>query len=732
MLTSPEMSLLHDGFRQYLSDAAVSKQLVMIVIDEAHCISQWGGDFRKEYSQLDRLKPFFPTHIPFLAVSATLNPAALRDVQNSLGFELDDAFFLNRGNDRPNITMSVQHVRSPTDYEALLPLITTSEESPTRPDQLQKTIVFVNSVKSAQHCKRWIKQHLPENLRGYVDTLHAQRTVGTRRRVMKDYRENRVRILIATEAAGMGADIPDIKLIIQLGVPSSLAVWIQRAGRAARSPTLHGRAILLVEPSVFQVVKKADGIGTQDEYKKNVEPAMRKWIETTGCRRDVVDEYFANPPGIRQMPTGDCCDNDAGISTLPPRFPTPASRAATPDSTASSPPGSAPGSPNCNGKRPMLQPAPFPMSFNEPSINPKKPSRRQKEHLANVKAALITFRFDMKEQFFSTTSYTSYALLPERLLTSFASHRTVETLKDLEEVANTRWVFGKLKLDDGITLFDKALDVVREQDRVHEEKKAAAKQAKADKTAARRAAKKQARAEEKRVEDEAKRDENERKRVEQEERDRIKALEEEMHRREQLRMGFSSFSSSPCESTASPMMFESQLQLQLVGYATPTPRSRSSRLAKENIPPQVPPSPPVSSPGPSKPRPRPRLRKKGDGLPPPPPLGMRLRSRLGPAQASDASSIASEPTSMGAHALPLASAPIDPPDALPLASASVDVPSVDAPSVSQSSLVDLSNALPSFQLDKTSPVSTLRTPSVAKSGAWSASDPGIFRPGRSL
>ncbi|TEB27983.1 P-loop containing nucleoside triphosphate hydrolase protein, partial [Coprinellus micaceus] len=303
ILTSPEMCLLHDKFRAFLSDAALSNELAMVVIDEAHCILQWGGDFRKEYGQLSCLHAFFPTHIPFLTVSATLTPKALQDVQNNLGFEIDTAFSLNRGNDHPNITMLVQNIRSPTNYQAILPHVLATDGVPTLPSQLHKTIIFVNSVKSAQHCARWIRRQLPRRLQGCIDVLRAQRTVALRRRVMKDYREGRVRVLIATEAAGMafllthlqGCDIPDIELIIQLGVSPSLTVWIQRAGRAARSLTLHGRAILMVKPPVFQVVKKTDGIRT--EYKKTVEPALRRWIETTGCRRDVVDEYFGNPPG---------------------------------------------------------------------------------------------------------------------------------------------------------------------------------------------------------------------------------------------------------------------------------------------------------------------------------------------------------------------------------------------------------------------------------------------------
>lgn len=295
----------------------------MVVIDEAHCISQWGGDFRKDYGQLERLRAFFPSHVPFLATSATLTPPALRDVQNHLGIELDKAFFLNRGNDRPNVCMSVQHVKSPTDYDAILPLLSSTSEAPTAVEHLRKTIVFVNSVIGSQALARHIKEQLPEALRGCVDVLHAQRTPRAKRRVMKNFRDGKTLILIATEAAGMvshahshveqelmtdgpaqGADIPDVEQVIQLGVPSSLAVWIQRAGQAGRDKTLKARAILLVEPSVFQPVKRADATTGDDggerddedlEYRKKVEPALRLWIEAKGCRRDVVDEYFGNP-----------------------------------------------------------------------------------------------------------------------------------------------------------------------------------------------------------------------------------------------------------------------------------------------------------------------------------------------------------------------------------------------------------------------------------------------------
>ncbi|KAF6755179.1 P-loop containing nucleoside triphosphate hydrolase protein [Ephemerocybe angulata] len=349
ILTSPEMCLQHPTFRAFLSDAVISNDVVMIVVDEAHCISQWGGDFRKAYATLDKLRAFFPTHVPFLATTATLTPPALRDIQNQLDFELDDAFFLNLGNDRHNSTPSVLRMilNSPRDYPALIPLLCTPGVTPGDnlifSGQLYKSLIFVNTVLAAQQCCQFLKDSLGlSDLDRGIDVLHAQRTVRAKRRVMRQFREGIVRVLVATEAAGMGTDIPDVEQVIQLAVPSSLSVWIQRAGRAGRSPTIQARTILLVEPSVFQRVKatkpsgegdeegqESDGGGDADEdgdegdeevvddedaapadvkYKKKVEPALRDYIETGDCRRDVVDAHFGNPAS-RKAPTGDCCDN---------------------------------------------------------------------------------------------------------------------------------------------------------------------------------------------------------------------------------------------------------------------------------------------------------------------------------------------------------------------------------------------------------------------------------------
>jgi superfamily II DNA helicase RecQ len=90
--------------------------------------------------------------------------------------------------------------------------------------------------------------------------------------------------------------MPFIEQVVQFMVPKSLSIWFQRAGRAGRTFAIFARAILLVQPSVFQEVKTKNGVPVEESagaaYRKDVEEGLREWIETKDCRRDVADEYF--------------------------------------------------------------------------------------------------------------------------------------------------------------------------------------------------------------------------------------------------------------------------------------------------------------------------------------------------------------------------------------------------------------------------------------------------------
>jgi superfamily II DNA helicase RecQ len=93
------MCLQHTEFCKVLTDEHFSENICTVIIDEVHCISQWGGDFRKMYGCLDKLRTFFPLNIPFLVTLATLPPLALREVHSKLAIDPNSSFFVNLGND---------------------------------------------------------------------------------------------------------------------------------------------------------------------------------------------------------------------------------------------------------------------------------------------------------------------------------------------------------------------------------------------------------------------------------------------------------------------------------------------------------------------------------------------------------------------------------------------------------------------------------------------------------
>lgn len=201
LFASPEMCLKHEGFRKIIASSSFDG-ISAIIIDEAHCIAQWGGDFRTAYAELANLRAFIPPDIPVYPTSATMTKPALREVCSSLAIDIARSFFINLGNDRPNIAFSVEKMQSSTDYNALRPHLFRCD-TPSKPDELIKSIVFTDSVLGTQVITREVRKWLPDELQHYVGYLHAHRSPSAKRRIMRLYREGKILILIATEAAGM-------------------------------------------------------------------------------------------------------------------------------------------------------------------------------------------------------------------------------------------------------------------------------------------------------------------------------------------------------------------------------------------------------------------------------------------------------------------------------------------------------------------------------------------------
>ncbi|KAH7910891.1 P-loop containing nucleoside triphosphate hydrolase protein [Hygrophoropsis aurantiaca] len=428
---SPEMALDNPRFNSLICSPAYSKQVQGWVIDEGHCISQWGGDFRPAYSKLDKLRSFVPLGIPIYVTSATMCPLVLAEIRKKLHINPATSFHLNLGNDRPNITQEARTIPNTTDF-ASLNFITKDVRTA---DDMPRTLVFVNTVMDTQLGWRHMLDILPVSLHHHVDFLHSRRTPRSKTEVLDQFRKGILKILFVTEIGGMGLDIPDIELVVQFGIPSSLTVWLQRAGRAGRAFWIQALAILLVEMSVVTPV----GVGTIDDgggsdvedeerkelnYRKNnVDPALREWIETKGCRRDVADKHFDNPPN-RTLPTGRCCDRCSPTVIVA----TSITALSEPNITEENPSDKL----NSFGKRTM-------QTLTNPTPKHTQPSRRTHDHLKAVRSELLTWRIRKRRHDYPHSSFTAIAILPDAVLTTIASNRDLRTLDDLRGSVGESW-----------------------------------------------------------------------------------------------------------------------------------------------------------------------------------------------------------------------------------------------------------------------------------------------------
>jgi superfamily II DNA helicase RecQ len=197
------MCLKHPEFRKWLMSEDVMDAMLVAIVDEAHCISQWGTDFRLSYSLLDKLRAFLRPNTPVLLTSATMTPSVLIECCATMNVNLKDAFFLNLGNHRPNIITSVIHIDGSNDYKALHGILPDPTTISTPAANLPKTLIFTNAVNLTQVVSRDLRLHYGASFRQLISFLHAHRTAKAKYRVIKLFKEGTIRILVATEAAGM-------------------------------------------------------------------------------------------------------------------------------------------------------------------------------------------------------------------------------------------------------------------------------------------------------------------------------------------------------------------------------------------------------------------------------------------------------------------------------------------------------------------------------------------------
>ena len=211
-------------------EALKRMKICLLAVDESHCISQWGYDFRPPYLKIADIRPYMP-QTPVLALTATATAKVVDDIQYRLGFKQKNVF--QSSFERKNLTYNVYHEADK--YGVLRRKLEAMTEG--------CAIVYVRNRKRTQVIADWL------NSVGIAATFyHAGLDAKTRDERQNLWMKGKVKVIVATNAFGMGIDKPDVRLVIHMDLPDSIEAYFQEAGRAGRD-LKPSEAFLLVSPA---------------------------------------------------------------------------------------------------------------------------------------------------------------------------------------------------------------------------------------------------------------------------------------------------------------------------------------------------------------------------------------------------------------------------------------------------------------------------------------------------
>ena len=264
-------------------------RLALFAIDEAHCVSQWGHDFRPEYLQLSVLHERYPD-VPRIALTATADAPTRREIAERLG--LGNARVFVSGFDRPNIRYAIVPKRNARDQ--LLRFLDAEHRG-------HAGIVYCLSRRRVEETARWLRD------RGY-DALpyHAGMSAEERKLHQDAFVREEAVIIVATIAFGMGIDKPDVRFVAHLDLPKSIESYYQETGRAGRDGARADAWMAYGLSDVVTLRQMVEGSGA-DEQRKRIEvrklDALLGLCELTTCRRQTLLAYFGEE---RANPCGNC------------------------------------------------------------------------------------------------------------------------------------------------------------------------------------------------------------------------------------------------------------------------------------------------------------------------------------------------------------------------------------------------------------------------------------------
>lgn len=268
-------------------DALESVSLSLIAIDEAHCLSQWGHDFRPPYRQLDLLTERFP-NTPRMALTATADEPTRAEILEHMRIDAKDAFIA--GFDRPNIRYAIMEKDNPrAQVKRFL-----------RDHQDQSGIIYCLSKRKTEETAEWLRSE------GY-DALsyHAGMSREDREANQTRFQHGEAIIMVATIAFGMGIDKPDVRFVVHIDLPSSIEAYYQETGRAGRDGLASDVLMVYGSDDIAlrnRFIEESDAPDQRKHMERQKLDALLGLAETAGCRRQALLSYF----GDSCEPCGNC------------------------------------------------------------------------------------------------------------------------------------------------------------------------------------------------------------------------------------------------------------------------------------------------------------------------------------------------------------------------------------------------------------------------------------------
>jgi Werner syndrome ATP-dependent helicase len=278
--TTPEFM---DSKGSFLNDMFENDVLGLLAVDEAHCISQWGHDFRSSYRNLSGLRNLIPK-VPILALTATATPTIIKDMSEALA--LKQPRIVKASTVRPNLGIWVRQKESRV-MDSLSEVLKSPEAFEKNPETC---IIYVSTRKESESIRDTLKEAGYESTESY----HAGLSDKERERIHHDFIYDRCYLVVATIAFGMGIDKPNIRKIINWGIPQNVETYYQEIGRAGRDG-LESQCYLYWSNRDFHIHKFLIGKMSDSQVEAHhlyLLQLVRKWANSNVCRQLQIDSYF--------------------------------------------------------------------------------------------------------------------------------------------------------------------------------------------------------------------------------------------------------------------------------------------------------------------------------------------------------------------------------------------------------------------------------------------------------